>query len=182
MRVDDDQALAVLAKDAPQHDFGNRAGIDQIAEHAARPHRRQLIDVADENQMAMRIDRAQQMIHQGEIHHRRFIDDDEVRFQRIILGALKAAFARIEFEQTMNRHRFFAGAFGHALGGAPGRRRQDKADFGAAQDRQKRGQQRGLARSRAAGDDQYFFTQRLLGGARLIRVQASPPKARTIPG
>ena len=122
VRVEHDQALAVLAKNPSQHDFRHNAGIDQIAQHAARPHRRQLIDVADENQMAVRIDGAQKMVHQREIDHRSFIDDDEIRLQRIVFASVKAAFARIVFEQPVDRHRFFAGALGHAFGGAPGRR------------------------------------------------------------
>jgi hypothetical protein len=31
---------------------------------------------------------------------------------------------RVVLEQPVNRHRSFAGAFGHPLGGTPGRRRQ----------------------------------------------------------
>ena len=72
--------------------------------------------------MAMRIHGAQKMIHQREIDHRSFIDDHEVRLQRIIFASLKAALARIVFEQPVNRHGFFTGALGHAFGGAPGRR------------------------------------------------------------
>ena len=50
-------------------------------------------------------------------------------------------------------------------------RRQREVGFGAAQDRQQRRQQSGFPRARPAGDDQYFFAQRLLGGADLIFVQ-----------
>ena len=134
MRVDDDQAFTVLTEDTPQHDFRDDAGIDQIAQHAARTDRRQLIDVADENQMAVRIDRAQQVIHQPQIDHRSLIDDDVIDLQWIVLASVKTAFARVVFEQPMNCQGIFAGALGHAFGGAPGRRTQDEADLGAAQD------------------------------------------------
>ena len=149
MRVDDDQALTVLAENPPQHDFGNNTGIDQIPQHAAWPHRRQLVDIADENQVAMGIDGAQQMIHQGQVDHRSLIDDDKIDLQRIIFAALKAALARVVFEQPVDGRRFFAGAFGHAFCRPPCWRRQREVGFGAAQDREQRRQQSGFPRARA---------------------------------
>ncbi len=119
----------------------------------------------------MRIDRTQQVVHERQVHHRGLVNDHEVHLQWSIFAPLKTAFARVEFEQAMNRHRLLAGALGHALGGASGRRRQNEAHFGAAQDRQQRGQQRRLPCSRSAGDHQNFFTHRLLDSAYLFLVQ-----------
>src|SRR5919205_1090328 len=62
MCIGDDQTFAVLAKDSPQDKFRNHAGIDKVAEHAARPNGRQLIDITEKDQMTARIDRAQQVI------------------------------------------------------------------------------------------------------------------------
>jgi hypothetical protein len=98
MRVRDDQAFAVLAKDSPQDKFGNDAGIDKVAQHAARSHGRQLINIAEKDQVAARIDSAQQVIHQGQIDHRGFVDDDEIGFQWIFFIALKTAVARVVLE------------------------------------------------------------------------------------
>jgi len=38
------------------------------------------------------------MVHQREIDHRSFVDDHEVRRQRIIFGSVKASLARVVFE------------------------------------------------------------------------------------
>src|SRR5690349_14970622 len=95
MRIGDDQTFPVLTKNSPQDKFGNDAGIDQVAQYAARSNRRQLIDITEKNQVAARVDGAKQVVHQRQIDHGGLVDDDEIGFQWILLGALKAAVARV---------------------------------------------------------------------------------------
>ena len=86
--------------------------------------------------MTMAVDGAEQIIHERQIHHRGLIDDHYVGLQRSIFAPLKAAFMGIVFEQPVNRHRFFAGAFSHALGRSSGRRGENEGKFRAPQESQ----------------------------------------------
>ena len=99
------------------------------------------------------------MIHQRNVDHRGFVDDDDIDLQRVIGVTLESAFARRVFEQAVQCHRLFAGAFGHPFGRPAGGRGEGKSHFGASQDRQERHQQGCFTGSRPAGDDKDFFLQ-----------------------
>ena len=104
-----------------------------LAEALLRIPDAKLIDIADENEMTMAVDGAEQIIHERQIHHRGLIDDHYVGLQRSIFAPLKAAFMRVVFEQPVNCHRFFAGAFSHTLGGPSGGRGENERKFRATQ-------------------------------------------------
>ena len=91
------------------------------AEHLPRPDRRQLIDIADEQQRRSLRQRPQHRLHQRHVDHRGLVDDEQIAVERLLLVAPEAAGSRIGLEQPMDGLRLEAGALRQALGGAAGR-------------------------------------------------------------
>ena len=87
MSVHDDRALPGLAEDLSQAHHRRRFRTDDVLQHRARPHRRQLVDVADQDHPAAVRRRPQQIIHQQDIHHRHFVDDDHIGVDWVFLVA-----------------------------------------------------------------------------------------------
>ena len=90
MRVGDDPALGGLAENLGQahHRHGTRG--DDVGQHLPRPDRRQLIDIADEQQRRLVRQGAQQSPHQRHVDHRRLVDDEQIAVERRLLGAPKS--------------------------------------------------------------------------------------------
>ena len=112
MRVLDDVAASRLAKHHVQSHHRRRAGVDDIAQHVARAHRRQLVDVADQQQMGAGRDRLQQAVGEQQVQHRRLVYDHHVGSQRIVLVApeTKSTFpARTELQQAVDGFCLLAG-------------------------------------------------------------------------
>ena len=81
--VDYDHALPGLPENLRQpYGVNDLAGYD-IPQYIARSHRRQLIRVSYENQPCAADHRFGQCIHQKNIHHGHFIDDDHILLQRV---------------------------------------------------------------------------------------------------
>ncbi len=90
VRVGDDVRLHGLPEDHVQPDDGGALGGDDVAQHVARAHAGQLIDIADEQQVRVEGHGFQQVIHQQQIDHAGFVDDEQIDFQRILRVALEA--------------------------------------------------------------------------------------------
>ena len=94
------------------------------------------------------------MIHQRHVHHRTFVHDQQIAFERPGLVSRETARARPDFEQAVNRFGLESGRFSKALGRAAGRCAQQAAHFLSCQDFQDGLHQGRLADSRPARDDQ----------------------------
>ena len=83
----DDHAPGRLAEDVGEEHGRHAAGGDELGERLARPHRRQLIGVADEHDVGPGAHRPEQRDHQLQVGHRALVDDQQVAFQRRVLIA-----------------------------------------------------------------------------------------------
>ena len=81
-----DLALAGLAKNLSQPHHRRCFRTDDIFQHRPRPHRRQLVDIADQYHPAAVRHCPQQIIHQQDIHHRHFVDDHHIGVNRIFFA------------------------------------------------------------------------------------------------
>ncbi len=152
--VDHDRALAGLAEDLGQAYHVHHAGTDQIAEHAPRTDRGELVDVAHQNQAAARRDRLREARGELGVDHRGLVDDRDLGVERQLGTALEAAQAGIELEQAVERRGLDAGRLGEPFGRPAGGRGERHFDPFLGQDADEAANQRGLARARAAGDHQ----------------------------
>ena len=133
------------------------------------PDAGELIHITYQNQPGSHVDSSQKGVHQADIHHRHFINNDHVCIQGILFIPVKthtrcgiAGGCVIsgtgypdgnQLQHAVNGSGLPAGSFGHALGCAAGRRSQK--DFHAlslkiTDDRVDRG---GFSRTGTAGDD-----------------------------
>ena len=111
-----------------------------------------------------------QRLHQQHVDHRGLVDDEQVAAERVRLVALEAAVLRVSLEQAMDGLRLDAGGLGQALGGSARGRAERDVDALGHEHPEDRVDQRGLADTRAAGDDQ--------GLARDGEAQGFPPARR----
>ncbi len=156
MGVHDDLALARLAEDLGEADDRDGAGVDDVGQHLARAHRRQLVDVADEDDRRVRRHGAEQRVHQRHVDHRHLVDDEQVARERVRLLPLEPARLRIDFEQAVDRLRLDAGRLRQPLGRAARWRAQREPDAARRDHGQDRVQQRRLADARAARDYEHL--------------------------
>ena len=171
MRVGDDMRLHGLPKDYVQPDDGGAPGSDDVAQHIACAHAGQLIDIAHQQQMRVEGHGFQQMIHQQQIDHAGFVDDEQIDFQRILRVALEAFLRRI-FQQPMEGLGRSIGGLAQSFGGASRRRGEripviellEQIDHGA--------HGCGLAGARAAGEHGDFVLQRGAHGVLLLIAEA----------
>src|ERR1019366_7235620 len=84
MRVRDDEASSRLAKELSETHAGNDPGIDDVAQDRARPHARELIHVAPEQQSSAGRDGLRERVGRGQVEHRRLVDDHSAGFDRTV--------------------------------------------------------------------------------------------------
>ena len=78
VRVVDNHALFILTEDFCQPHGGHHAAVEDVPQHIARAHARELVRVADHNQPRARHERAQHGAHQEDVHHRHLVDNQRV--------------------------------------------------------------------------------------------------------
>ena len=78
MRIDDDTALGGLPEDLGQAHDRHRSRRDDVAENLPRAYRRQLINIADEQQRRALRQCPKDRPHQQHIHHRCLVDYQEI--------------------------------------------------------------------------------------------------------
>ena len=120
------------------------SGWDQSAKHRTRGDRRQLVRIAEQDQPRSRLNRIRQPLHQGDVQHRSFIDDNHLCRKRVVAMMAEAAGIGRVTEQAVNRRGLdvrveeglvnrvaffnstqrFADALAHPVCGFSGRRRQ----------------------------------------------------------
>jgi hypothetical protein len=118
----DDSALRGLTEDFSQPHNRHGAGHDHVGQDLTGPDRGKLIDVADDYQRRMVGDRPQQCLHQQDIDHRGFVDDQQVALEWVVATAFETAALGIDLEQSVNGLGSKASGFRHPLGGAASRR------------------------------------------------------------
>ncbi len=112
------------------------------------------------------------MAHQGNVHHRGLVHDQQVALQRAPFVAGEAAAARVHLQQPVNGFGLEAGGLGQAARGPAGRSAQEAAHLLGPEDAQDGVDQRGFAHARAAGNNEQTLSEglpqgRLLAGSQL---------------
>ena len=160
MGVDDDPARRRLPEDfgEPHHRNGPRP--DDVRQDLPGADRRQLVDVAHDEQRRVVRNGPQQRLHEQDVDHGGLVDDQEVAVEGVALVALEAAGLGIDFEQPMNRPGLESRRFGHPLGRAPGRGAEQHLDALDPENAQDRLDDGGLADARPSGDDERLAGQR----------------------
>ena len=119
MGVHDDAAGLCLTEDTGEAHHGDDTRVDDVSEHVASTDTRQLVHVAYKQEAHVSRDGLQQGVHQYDVNHRAFVDDECVALQRVLVVAL-VALGRVELQQPVNGLGLHASGFGHALGGSAG--------------------------------------------------------------
>ena len=173
VRVHNDEALAGLPEDFGQTHRLHAAAPNEVGKQIPRADRGQLIRVADQNQAALRLQRAEQRRHQLQVDHRRLVNDQRVAGQRLILVVEERHHTRflvkLALEQPVNCGRLAPCTLGEALGRASGRRGQQRLDLHQIKECQNAGHDRRLARARPARHDQQLPLRRHADGLALLR-------------
>src|SRR5438105_9500284 len=135
--VDETSMVDVMLMQALMKAVPDRAAIlivgdiDQLpsvgpGQHLARPNRRKLVAVADNQDGGLVGYRLHERLHQHDIDHGGLVDDQEITVERVVVAALEAARLRVHLQQPMDGLGLEAGRLGHALGGAAGRSAQQQ--------------------------------------------------------
>ena len=155
--VHDDEALPGLPENFRQADGRDDAAADEVGKQVARADARQLVRVADEHKAGLLRQRLEQTVHEQHVDHGHLVHDDGVAFQRLVLIAGEehlAVFGRdLRLEQAMDGRGVAAGQLGQTLGGAPGRRGQQRFAAKLGKQGEDAGQHRRLAGAGAARQD-----------------------------
>ncbi len=121
MGIHHDVAFSCLAKDLGQHHHRKALRINNVFQHASRPHAWKLVPVPHQNQPRSRDDGSQQGMHKRKIHHGHLVDNDHIRFQRILFIAPESIDRLIfwisaDFQKTVDGLGLISGGLGHPLG------------------------------------------------------------------
>ena len=132
MGVHDDVTLRSLTEDPGQLHHIKGFGRDQITQNVARTYTRKLVGITHQNQAGSRVHGTKKRVHQVNVYHGHFINNDGIRIQRILLVALKVHAGSIfivrrnsgQLQKPVNGARLVAGGFCHTLSRTSGRCRQ----------------------------------------------------------
>ena len=159
MGAGDDAALRGLPEHFGEAHYRHGAGCDDIRQDLAGADRRKLVDVANDQEGGPVGHRLHERLHQHDIDHGGFVDNQQVTVERVVVAALEAATLRVDLKQPVYGLGLEAGCLGHAFGGAAGRRTQEKAGALRREDSQNRFDDGGLSDAGPAGHDQYLGHQ-----------------------
>jgi hypothetical protein len=98
-----------------------------IRQHLARANRRQLIDVAHDQEGGLVRNCLHQRLHQHDVDHGGLVDHQQVAIERVVVAALEATTLGLNLQEPVDGFGIEAGRLGHALGGAAGRGTEQKA-------------------------------------------------------
>ncbi len=108
-------------------------------------------------------------MHQRDVDHRAFINDQQIALERAFLVALEAERLRVDFQHAVDGLCLHARRFFHPFGSPPGRGAQQQRDRLRRQDLQDRVDDGGLADAGAAGDHHDLGAKRKTNGLGLAR-------------
>ena len=83
--VRDDESAGVLPENLVEPSKGDVAGLYEVAKDVSRADARQLVRVADEYYRCRRGNRREQLVCKLDVYHRRFVEDEDISFERIFL-------------------------------------------------------------------------------------------------
>ena len=172
--VRDDPALRGLAEDRRQADGRDTRDSQEVLQDRPRPHRGQLIRVAHQEERGGEGNRLEQVVGEQDIDHGRLIHDHEVGLQRIPGVPLEPPFARVPFQQPMERARLVPGDLGQPLRGAPRGRGEMHPEPLRLQEPDHRLENGRLPRSRAAREDEQLLLERQPDRLALLLGQGKP--------
>ena len=170
VRVLDDQRTLCLTVYLCQLHRRDLAALDEVAQHPSGRNTRQLVVVTDDDELRARQHRFQQRLHQQQIHHRRFVADDDIGLQRVILIAPELPV--LELQQPVDGLRVFARHLAHAFGRPASRRTEFVGVAVVVQHREHSAQRRCLTRTGAARQDHHAFRRRHADSLALLVVVA----------
>ena len=160
MGVDDDVAVVCLTEDRLQSRHRYHAAGDEILQDVAGADGGELIPIADQQQMAARLHRLEQVMDEQQVYHRGFVHDDEIGVEGIFLIAEEAiALHGFEFQQPVQGFGLEAGELAQALGGAPRRRGEQYRVSPGLQELDDSAGDRRLAGPRPTGEDGDFLRE-----------------------
>ena len=115
MGVHDDTAGLCLTEDAGQSDYGNHLRVYNVPQHVSGSDARQLVDVSDKDKPHVFRNGLHEVVHQDDVYHGAFIDDERVSVKGILVIALVAVHG-VVLQQPVNGFGFHAGGLAHPLG------------------------------------------------------------------
>lgn len=124
-----DLASGGLAEDFGESDDGNGCAGDEVSEGGAGADGWQLVDVANQEKVAVLGEGAKEAVHEGNVYHGAFVDDEQLGVEGAGFVALKPAALGIHFQKAVNGFCRLAGGFGHSFGGAAGGSAEEKGDL-----------------------------------------------------
>jgi len=169
-----DAAALGLAEDLGEPRHGHSLRGDDVQEHRARAHRRELIHVAHQDHARLAGNRLEVVVPQGDIDHRGLVEHEQVAFQGPVAVALELAGERVELEQTVDGLGLAPGHLGQALGRPARGRGQHALQVLGLEDLEDAPHERGLADAGPAGDDQQLVPAGLAHGLLLAFGEAQP--------
>ena len=168
--IGDDAALLCLPEDLLERDHGHAPARDQVPEQVARADGRELVAVADEDELAPEPQRPQQMREQQHVHHGHLVHDEDIAVERGVLvmgeGLLRVP-VELHLEQTVDGLGLVARQVGDTLRGASrggGDQHMLAELLEARDDGVERG---GLTGAGAAGEDEQAARERRTDGLTL---------------
>ena len=120
--IGDDLGLRRLAEHPLEPHGGNDTAGQQVAQHLAWPDARQLVGIADEDQLTARADGGEHGPRELGIQHAGLVHDDRVDRQRVPAAVAEAGWASPQ--QTVDGSGLQADHLAQPLGGLAGRRPQ----------------------------------------------------------
>ena len=110
-----DARARALAEDVLQPRDGEALGAQQVGEHVARAHARELVGIADQQQVGAARDGLDELVGEQRVQHADLVDDDQVGLQRVV-GVRARLAARPQLQHAVQRPRGQARRLLHPLG------------------------------------------------------------------
>ena len=181
MGVHDDAALALLAEDIREADARDDAGAQDVPQDCAGSDGRQLVDIADKDDMRAVGHGRKEVLHERDVHHRDLVEDDDVGLELLVLVLAERRRARaacaLRLEHAVNGHGLLPRRLSEPLGGASRRRAEQHREALQVQEVDHAAHDRRLARAGAAGQHEDAVLQYVLERLFLL---VSQPDARDL--
>jgi hypothetical protein len=102
MRAGDNAALRGLPKHLGEAHHWHCARRDDVGQHLAWPDRRQLIDIAHEQERGLVRHRFHEGLHQHDIDHGCLVDHQQVAVERVVVAAFETAAPGVDLQQPVD--------------------------------------------------------------------------------
>ena len=170
--VHDNGALLGLAENLGESHPRHHMAAQQVVQHVARSHGRQLIRVTHQYQAAIPPHGGQQGGHQGHVHHGGLVHNDGIHPQGVVLvlgkGQLSGVGVHLGLQQPVDGVGILSTGLAHALGGSSRRSGQSSLQPQVVKEGQHSPQRSGLASTRTAGEEHHLAACRQLHSVPLL--------------